>query len=281
MIKLRPLSTKKVNWVKSVDQGIQVETDTSREKFNTGQKDNPYEFISFDFITQGWKEFISKRTATANDFDKTRGRSSFLMAFFSLLPFVQITDINGTTAIQLKKFKTDDLPNEQYQKVLDFLNEVIEGKYQPETLSKAVDGNLYRIKARARQDLRLLGLVDEHNSVNETLFNEYIHSKDRLHFLRGLIKSQDYFQMALSVLDIIRDLPKQEKRSILEEIGMLIVQNSQGENLMVESVAKERTLNLLKWLEQVKLIDENWIPVESYETKKQEKTMESKLREYF
>ena len=203
------------------------------------------------------------------------------MAFFSLLPFVQITDINGTTAIQLKKFKTDDLPNEQYQKVLDFLNEVIEGKYQPETLSKAVDGNLYRIKARARQDLRLIGLVDEHNSVNETLFNEYIHSKDRLHLLKGLIKSKDYFQMALSVLDIIRDLPKQEKRSILEEIGMLIVQNSQGENLMVESVAKERSLNLLKWLEQVKLIDENWIPVESYETKKQEKTMESKLREYF
>src|SRR4051794_29058930 len=82
------LSTKKINWVKSVEQGIQVETDTSRKKFHTGQKDKPYDFISFDFMTQGWNEFISKRKATAKDFDKTRGRSSFLMAFFSLLPFV-------------------------------------------------------------------------------------------------------------------------------------------------------------------------------------------------
>ena len=67
----------------------------------------------------------------------------------------------------LKKFKTDELPNEQFHKVLDFLNEVIEGKYHPETLSKEIDGNLYRVKARGRQDLRLLGLINEHNSVNE------------------------------------------------------------------------------------------------------------------
>ena len=107
------LSTKKVNWIENVDHGIQVETESSREKYKAGQKEKPYELIPFDFIIQGWQEFISKRTATANDFIKTRGRTSFLMAFFSLLPFVQVVNINGATAIQLKKFKTDELPNEQ------------------------------------------------------------------------------------------------------------------------------------------------------------------------
>src|SRR4051794_25037905 len=97
------LSTKKVNWIKSVDHGIQVETESSRGKFKSGKKGEPYEFISSDFINQGWQEFISKRTATANDFIKTRGRTSFLMGFFSLLPFVQVVDRNGATAIQLKK----------------------------------------------------------------------------------------------------------------------------------------------------------------------------------
>ena len=73
----------------------------------------------------------------------------------------------------------------KYHKVLDFLNEVIEGKYHPETLSKEIDGNLYRVKARGRQDLRLLGLIDEHNSVNESLLNQYIPSKINGYFLKS------------------------------------------------------------------------------------------------
>ena len=77
----------------------------------------------------------------------------------------------------------------------------------------------------------------------------------------------------------MRDLPKSEKRDILEEIGMLIVQNSQGENLMVESVAKERTLNLLKWLEYVSLIDQDWVPTDTSGFNKKEKEMDSKLRD--
>jgi hypothetical protein len=45
---------------------------------------------------------------------------------------------------------------------------------------------------------------------------------------------------------------------------MLIVRNSRGDNLMVESVAKERTNYLLLWLENTALIDTNWIPSENF-----------------
>ena len=78
------LSTKKVNWIKNVDHGIQVETESSREKYKAGQKEKPYELIPFDFISQGWQEFISKRTATANDFIKTRVEPLFDGILFSI-----------------------------------------------------------------------------------------------------------------------------------------------------------------------------------------------------
>lgn len=44
--------------------------------------------------------------------------------------------------IKLKEFKTDELPNEQYEKVITFLDEVKIGKYDTEQLSKQVEGNL-------------------------------------------------------------------------------------------------------------------------------------------
>lgn len=277
------LSTKKINWVKSVDKGIQVETETSREKFNKGQKNEPYEFISFDFISQGWKEFTSKRIATANDFEKTRGRSSFLMAFFSLLPFVETSNMNGSTVIHLIKFKTDDLPSEPFQNAIEFLNEIIEGKYHPEKLGQEIkeNNNLLRIKSGARQDLRLIGLINDDNTIHNANFNQFIHTEDRIGFLRNQIKEKEYFSMGLKVLDILRNVTKNEKKVILEKIGMLVVFNSLGDNLMVESVAKKRTANLLKWLENVKLIDQDWIPNETYMTEKMVKDMASKLREYF
>src|SRR5690606_3929404 len=93
------------------------------------------EEISHRFILQGWKEFISKRIASANDFIKVRGRSSLIMSYFAQLPFVEVLSQENKTAIKLKEFKTDDLPNEQYDKVMAFLDEVINGKYDPKTIS--------------------------------------------------------------------------------------------------------------------------------------------------
>jgi hypothetical protein len=256
---LKTLSNKNDNWLKAVEDGIQIETEVSRQKFNSGQKDKPYDFISYDFINQGWAEFIENRIATANDFKKTRGRSSFLMAFFSQLSFVKVIAENGPVAIELSEFKTDDLPSETYQNTLEFLEEVVKGKYHPESLSNEIENkNLLRIKNSCRQDLRLLGFLRENNKIDDVPLNQYIDAKDKRVFLKSLIKEKPYFQMALDILKTLSDRSKNEKRKIFEEIGKLIVRNSQADNLMVVNVAQKRTTNLLRWLEYVDLIDKDW-----------------------
>ncbi len=98
------LSSNNPNWITKVDSnGFYVETEKSREKFNNGEQDKPWEYIPFDFIRTGWNEFIKVRTANSKDFIKTKGRSSFLMAFFHELPFVTKTIKENSIAIQIKE----------------------------------------------------------------------------------------------------------------------------------------------------------------------------------
>lgn len=234
---------------------LYVETEKSREKFENGGLDQPWEYISFDFIRTGWNEFIELRTANSNDFLKTKEKSSFLMAFFHQLPFVTKTVKENAVAIQLKEFTTEDLPTEQFHKVISFLEEVINGVYDPKRLSEQTNKNLYRIKSRGRQDLRLLRFL---NDENESLFYEYINAKNKVEVIKKQIIKHPYSQIVLEVLKLLSDVDKNEKKSMLFELGKLIVRNSRGENLMVDSVAKERTINLLNWLNAVGLVDDEW-----------------------
>lgn len=279
---IKTLNAQKINQITAVDiNGIHVETESSREKYKRGERPSPSEEVSHNFILQGWEEFISRSIATANDFVKVRGRSSFIMSYFAQFPFVEVTSQENKTAIRLKEFKTDDLPNEQYDKVKAFLEEVIIGKYDPKTLSNQVDGNLYRVKSRARQDARLLGFVNEFNEMNISQIEAYKDTDDKEGFIKRRIINQGYFRVALICLDLLRNLSKRDKKIALEELGMLIVRNSRGDNLMVESVAKERTNNLLMWLQSTNLIDNNWNPTDNFfETLNiKEQVMSSNLRE--
>jgi MoxR-like ATPase len=259
---VKTLSTEKSNWITKVDEeGIYVETESSREKHKFGEKAEPWELLTFEFIYRGWEEFNVKRSASANDFVKTRGRTSFLMALFAQLPFVQVVSKENTSTISLIEFKTDELPNEQIHKVITFLEEVINGTYHPEELSSEVEGNLYRVKSRARQDLRLLGFLNESHQKNEMLFERYVKAQDKIEVLRELILEKEYFRIALTVLGLLSGESPSTKKEVLVELGRLIVRNSRGDNLMVESVAMERTQNLLMWLQYVNLIDDNCDPL--------------------
>ncbi len=280
---VKTLSSNKPNWITKVDEnGIYVETEVSRQKHQNGEKTNPWDVISFDFITTAWQEFVSQRTANANDFVKTRGRTSFLMAFFAELPFVEVVTKDQSAAIQLKEFKTDDLPSEQFHKVVKFLEEIIEGTYDPIKLSTQLreNKNLYSIKTRGRQDLRLLGFLDDRHEKNDVAFHMYAMSEEheKVQVLRNIIEHTPYFRIALYVLELLKDFAPREKKEALLELGMLIVRNSKADNLMVESVAKERTTNLLKWLESVHLVDENWVPIEN---SREITAVNSKLQQYF
>ncbi|MEO2075903.1 MAG: DUF3578 domain-containing protein [Bacillus sp. (in: firmicutes)] len=263
---VKTLSTKKENKIINFDDsGIYVETESSRNKFQNGEKQVPYEFISYDFINEGWQEFLKKsKNVTANDFVKTRGRTSFLMAFFSNIPFVEASVSGNSTTISLQEFQTDQLPNVSYQNVNGFLEEVISGTLEPSQLNQLYDGNLYRVKSRSRQDARLLGFINEFNETNQYQINEYSAAENKEEYIKRILLNLGYFRIAMICLDLLKELSKKDKKLALEELGMLIVRNSRGDNLMVESVAKERTNNLLLWLENTNLIDHDWLPTENY-----------------
>ncbi|MDQ0187845.1 MrcB family domain-containing protein [Cytobacillus kochii] len=263
--RIKYIKTPNIQEIKTVDnQGIHIETESSRNEYNRGNRHSPYVDIDFNYILKEWEVFTKERTTTVDKLMTESERSAFILSYFAQLPFVDSLNQGDKATIKLKDFKTDELPNEQYDKVITFLDEVTHGKYDPEQLSKQVEGSLYRVKSRARQDAKLLGLVNEFNQINISQFDAYKTAENKTDFIKKIIINQGYFRVALICLDLLRNLSKKDKRLTLEELGMLIVRNSRGDNLMVESVAKERTHNLLIWLQSTSLIDEEWNPAEYY-----------------
>lgn len=241
--------------------------------------DKAYHKISFEYLNQVWEEFSLMRIATEADFTITREYITIIMSLFAQLPFITVVEKEKKPAISLIEYKTDALPSEQIHKVIIFLEEIIEGKYQPEKLSEQLEGNLYRIKTRGRQDLRLLGFVDVNQQANENLVQEYMNSSNKLQLLRERMLHKEYFRMALEVLGLLRGIGSKEKKRALIEIGMLVVRSSLGDNLMVESVAKERTTNLLKWLQYVDLIDDEYRPNVQVNIQKEHTILKTAIRE--
>ncbi|MGO5009770.1 MrcB family domain-containing protein [Bacillus wiedmannii] len=269
----------KSNWLMTIkDNEIYVERKLGIEK----EAGTLLDFnVTIDEVLRVWQDFINDRIINNPDL-YPGGRSNFLVSLFVELPFIEVTKINGENAITFKEFQTDNLPSEKYDKVMLFLEEIINGTYNPSTL-RETDENLYSRKSRARQDLRLLGFLNESHEMNQLLLNEYVQSEDKNTYIAQLVLKQEYFRHVLFVLGLLEKYSKDEKKEALVGLGMTIVRNSVGDNLMVESVAKRRTGNLLDWLEQVGLINNEWIPVEQYEKDDGEKggSMNSNLREKF
>ncbi|MGH0777844.1 MrcB family domain-containing protein [Bacillus cereus] len=262
------------------DKGLDVQTKTSSGQYAKEEEASSYFNVSFELLKNAWGKLIAMRTVKSEDFGQVSKCNAFLVAFFSQLPFVNVTE---SGAITFKEFQTDNLPSEKYDKVMLFLEEIMNGTYNPSTLRQQTDENLYSRKSRARQDLRLLGFLNESHEMNQLLLNEYVQSEDKNTYIAQLVLKQEYFRHALFVLGLLELYSKDEKKGALVGLGMTIVRNSLGDNLMVESVAKRRTGNLLDWLEQVGLINGEWIPVEQYAKDDGEKggSMNSNLRKKF
>ncbi|WP_410989791.1 McrB family protein [Bacillus cereus] len=269
----------KCNWITTIkNNGVYVEREFGIEE------ELDLEFsVNEEEIQQFWRDLINVQLVNVNDFVRQEERNAFLISLFAELPFVKVTMINGERAIAFKEFQTNNLPSEKYDKVMLFLEEIMNGTYNPSKLREQTDGNLYRVKSNARQDLRLLGFLTESHEMNQLLLSEYIQSEDKKHYMAQLVLKQEYFRHALFVLGLLEKYSKDEKKEALVDFGMTIVRNSLGDNLMVESVARKRTNNLLDWLEQVGLINAEWVPAEQYIKKSEEKgdNMSSSLREGF
>lgn len=260
------------------DGDLDIEIKFLREQYE--KETSSYFKVSSELLKNAWKKIIDMRTVKSEDFGQASECNAFLVAFFSQLPFV---DVTKSGAITFKEFKTDNLPSERYDKVMLFLEEIMNGTYNPITLREQTDENLYRVKSNARQDLRLLGFLNESHEMNQLLLSEYVQSEDKKNYMAQLVLKREYFRHALFVLGLLEEYSKGEKKVALVDLGMTIVRNSLGDNLMVDSVAKRRTNNLLDWLEQVGLINNEWILVEQYVKDDGEKggSMNSNLREKF
>ncbi|MES5953633.1 DUF3578 domain-containing protein [Bacillus fungorum] len=269
----------KCNWITTIKNNeVHVEREIGIEE------ELDLEFsVNEEEIQQFWRDLINVQLVNVNDFVQEEERNAFLISLFAELPFVKVTTINGEKAISFKEFQTDNLPSEKYDKVILFLEEIMNGTYNPSTLREQTDENLYRVKSNARQDLRLLGFLNESHEMNQLLLNEYVQSEDKSAYIAQLVLKQEYFRCALFVLGLLEKYSKDEKKEALVGLGMTIVRNSLRDNLMVESVAKRRTGNLLDWLEQVGLINSEWIPAKRYVKDDGEKggSMNSNLREKF
>ncbi|MGD2276279.1 MrcB family domain-containing protein [Bacillus wiedmannii] len=262
------------------DKGLDVQTKTSSGQYAKEEEARSYFNVSFELLKDAWGKLIAMRTVKSEDFGQVSECNAFLVAFFSQLPFVNLTE---SGAITFKEFQTDNLPCEQYHKVVGFLEEVINNTYDPKNLSDQINGNLYRVKSKGRQDLRLLGFLKDNHNINTSLLTEYIEAKSKNDVIRKLVLKQEYFHIVMFVLNLLRAYSRREKKEALVHLAMTIVRNSRGENLMLESLAKERTHNLLMWSEKLEIINAEWIPSEQYIKKSEEKggNMSSSLREGF
>ncbi|WP_430787226.1 DUF3578 domain-containing protein [Virgibacillus flavescens] len=254
----KTISQQKTNWVTKVDEEyFYVETDSSRQKYSNRESNEPWQKVSLDSVKIEIERLFQQRELKREQL-ANQGRSTFIISLIAQIPFVNITSDNGDTYLTLKEFKTNELPTEQYSKVVELLNEIIEQKYDLKNLSKQVQGNLYRIKSRGRQDLRLLGFVDASHSRNEDLLDRYAKANEKSEFMANIIKNLPYFKVVLELLSRLSEYSRRNKQQIFPELAMLVVRNSIKDNLMKESVAKERTHNLFVYLEQVGLVDKEW-----------------------
>ncbi len=90
--------------------------------------------VNGEEIQQIWRDLINVQLVNVNDFVQQEERNAFLISLFAALPFVKVTKINGENAIAFKEFQTDNLPSEKYDKVILFLEEIMNGTYNPSTL---------------------------------------------------------------------------------------------------------------------------------------------------
>lgn len=259
---IQTLSSIQTNSIKLSDDGFYVETDSSKRKYEAGEKTSSWELISFQFLYEAWNEFANNRLANSSDFIKAKGLSSFVMALFSQLPFVSVTQKNEKKAIKLNQYSTDQLPEINLDQVLELLEEVnsmgLDLKYLKQHYP---EDNIYRLKSRARQGLKLLGFIDSQYIPNVKLIDEYKSSNDKSLILKRQILKHPYFSIVYELLSRSSDLEKVYTFQAIKELGMLIVKNSAGDNLMRDSVADARTRYMLSWMQEVDLLDEELNPI--------------------
>ncbi|MFG6117931.1 McrB family protein [Thalassobacillus sp. B23F22_16] len=242
------LGTKAPNYiVSSSDNGIHVETRSSRKKYQDGEKQVPYVLIQYKWLEQALDILLNKKTVNDQDFIDLGRRHSFILAFLSYLPFVEKLD---NYRIQIKKFNTLYLPESNIDQILTMLQELINEEYSADEIRQAfTKENIQRLKSNARQSLRLLGYLDSDNRL--------INHDNSLEELRNQMLQSPFIHMVYELLKVMPNYTKNEKFQVVKEIAYLTVVSSRDQTTIKESVADYRIRNIFNWLIYAEIIDED------------------------
>ncbi|WP_173917667.1 McrB family protein [Halobacillus sp. Marseille-Q1614] len=251
------LQQKAVNKIVSAnEEGINVETEASRSKFQNGMTNDPSVLIKKEWFDRSLEILQEKRTCAYGDFTELGMRHSFFLGFLANLPFVESKE----NKVSIKQFDTLDLPESTLEQVLSLLRDLVDEKYTASTITQAFkEDSVRRLKSRARQSLRLLGYLD----------NEYnlIENDTSLPKLRKRILSTPYVHMVYDMLTHMRDYSIKEKQEVLYEVAYLTVVSSKDGTRIKQSVAEYRTKNIIQWLKFARIIDEDWNVIHMESTK--------------
>lgn len=117
------LGRKAENKIVKVDsQGIYVETKSSRDKYASGETENPYRVIRKEWILGAIGKLFKNKSLIDQDLVEFGRRHSFLIAFLSALPFVEAQNEEEGSSIRLKEFTTADLPG-PFNRSMNFMKE--------------------------------------------------------------------------------------------------------------------------------------------------------------
>ncbi len=244
----------------SGNQGILVKTQETEKLDENSQ----WKLVSKNNILSATTDLLTDKRVFRDDLTKY-GRTAFLHSLLAQLPFAKVERNNDKSVVSLIEYTTEELPEAQLDQVLIFLDEIIAGKYNPKRISGQItEDSKKRLKSRARQGLKILGFLDSSFNKNDERIRKYEQANSKVSIIRDGILQHRYFKLVHELLRSSNSFTKEEKLDSLVELGMHIVRNSQGENLMKESVARYRTRNILSWLEGVNLIDADWNVIDNH-----------------
>ncbi len=235
------------------------------------------ESIQYNELLTVYKQLLNEGSYSINE-------DVLVASLLASLPFAEISVEEGV--IRLTSFHTEELPVSTVKDVTIFLEELATGTYKADRLSEQLAGNqnLFRRKSNARQNVRMLGILDKEHYEQNSFFERYRASsnqEERDELLKTQILSQRFFQMVLSVLVYSEDKNKGARKQLLFEIVRKIVWNSRGENQITQSVAEDRLSHTLNWLSYFHLIDENCLPIHDIENSQERLPLNTRLRETF
>lgn len=223
------------------------------------------------FMDEVWSQLIEER------FVDKEYLVDNLLDMATYIPILKID--SNANQITLREYLTSDLPKDKFENNIDALHYIADGVTEKVELGKMLSSSdreetWFHRGNTFYHDLMLFSLIKEDGELTD--YGQcYLKTKDQKYIRAGIL-TNPLMNMYVDLLEIAKDIfDEDEKMELLLRITKLIIRNSQGSNLIVDSVAekylKRATIN---WFVKSELVDENLCPLHP---KKEESLLLKKL----